>query len=433
MEHTIYLDFAQEGDATDMDSVKLANLEGNPSGNDGYGILNITTQEVAVEWGTVVSPYATGSYSYTFTVENGQTYFVSWEIIAESGDDPIYKTDQIGPFFTIDNTNIRAVTSFSGNYVQGAGATLMIKITNFDGIPVDAEDMSITIYDTDGVAITLGNNIPEHVDTGYYVYDWNMADDLPIGDYVIHWDYTVDDLEKAEVQYATVAEKDVDTYWFSGRRLDFRYALEHHLTCAQSIPIYYEQAKPTRDNKIFRFTFPRWNQSTGVNIYRNGLIVNSGAEVDYFKGSVTFDTALTSHDTINADYNFRWFTDEELNRFLVNALQTVNTFAPHSGYSLDTVPDRYIPAVLYGAAKDALRHLMMCIQFQQPAQIFGGLENAQKAFANFETLKQNYSSDWEKILEQKKFGPYPVTRMVVTPEYTLPGGRSRWFRYLFKG
>jgi len=73
------------------------------------------------------------------------------------------------------------------------------------------------------------------------------------------------------------------------------------------------------------------------------------------------------------------------------------------------------------------------LQFQQPAQIFGGPEQAKQAFANFETLKQNYSSDWEKLLEQKKFGPYPTTRMVVTPEYTLPGGRSRWFRYLFKG
>ena len=25
-----------------------------------------------------------------------------------------------------------------------------------------------------------------------------------------------------------------------------------------------------------------------------------------------------------------------------------------------------------------------------------------------------------------------LTRAVVVPEYTLPGGRSRWFRYLFK-
>jgi hypothetical protein len=92
-----------------------------------------------------------------------------------------------------------------------------------------------------------------------------------------------------------------------------------------------------------------------------------------------------------------------------------------------------VPALLYGAVKDALRNLLMCLNWQQPAQVFGGTEQAQKAFSNFETLKQNYEKDWEKLVEQKKFGPYPKTLCVVTPEYTLPGGRSRWFRYLFKG
>ena len=42
--------------------------------------------------------------------------------------------------------------------------------------------------------------------------------------------------------------------------------------------------------------------------------------------------------------------------------------------------------------------------------------------------------DLNKMYEQKKFGPYVgLTRMVVVPEYTLPGGRSRWFRYMFTG
>jgi hypothetical protein len=429
MEHTTYLDFEEDGQPIDMYSVKLA----SQNLSDNFGILDITTQTPVIAWGVLVSPYQTGSYSYTFTVENGHLYFISWEIVAVSGEDPYYRTDQVGPFFSVTRDNVGAVTSFSGNFVQGAGATLMLKITDFDGNPIDSENTIISIYDSEGVGVTLANNIPEHVDTGYYVYDWNIPDDQTIGSYTIVWDYVVDDLQKAEVQYVTVSEKDIDTYWFSGRRLDFRLALEHHLSCAQSIPIYYEQAKPTMDNQVFRFTFPRWNQSTGVKIYRNKLMIDSGITIDYFKGSVKFNTALTSHDIVNADYNFRWFSDDELNRFLINALQTVNVHAPHSSYTLDTIPDRYIPAILYGAAKDALRHLMMCIQFQQPAQVFGGLENAQKAFSNFETLKQNYSKDWEKLLEQKKLGPYPKTRMVVVPEYTLPGGRSRWFRYLFKG
>ena len=39
-----------------------------------------------------------------------------------------------------------------------------------------------------------------------------------------------------------------------------------------------------------------------------------------------------------------------------------------------------------------------------------------------------------KLYEQKKYGPYVgLTKTVTAPEFTLPGGRSRWFRYLFKG
>ena len=39
-----------------------------------------------------------------------------------------------------------------------------------------------------------------------------------------------------------------------------------------------------------------------------------------------------------------------------------------------------------------------------------------------------------KLYEQKAKQPYiGLTKTVTVPEFTLPGGRSRWFRYLFKG
>lgn len=429
MEHTVYLTFDQDDVPINLYSVKLASE--NPS--DAYGILNVTTGAAAVAWGTTVTPYTTGTYSYTFTVENANMYFVSWEIVANAGEDPTYKTDQVGPFFSVDNRDIRATSSYSGKFIQGFTTTLMIKITNFDGIAKDAESISLAIYDENSSAITLSHNVPEHVTLGYYVYDWAVDSDQAAGEYTIVWNYVVDDITKAEIQRIIIATDATDTAIHSGRALEFRLALEHHLHCAQTIPIYYEQSKPTRDNKTFRFSFNKWNQSAGTIVYRNENIVNEGVEIDYFDGKVVFDTVLSSYETVNVDYNFKWFSEDELNRFLLNALQTVNVYPPHSGYDLLNVPDRFTPIVIYGAAKDALRHLMMCLQFQQPAQVFGGLENAQKAFANFETLKQNYEKDWEKLLEQKKYGPYPTTRLVVTPEYTLPGGRSRWFRYLFKG
>jgi predicted amidohydrolase len=77
---------------------------------------------------------------------------------------------------------------------------------------------------------------------------------------------------------------------------------------------------------------------------------------------------------------------------------------------------------------------MMSLAFQEPQQVFGGQEKASALVSNLDTLKKNYEEDFNKMLDAKKFGPYiGLTRVVVTPEYTLPGGRSRYFRYLFSG
>jgi hypothetical protein len=337
-------------------------------------------------------------------------------------------------------SEIRSTASFRGKFKQGGVADLLIKITDFDGTPIDPSSIECVIYgpvetpSTDNETI-VDSSSPFQISDGYYVHSWEIASDQTIGTYNVTWTYIVGVEEKTELQTVVVVESQsnaVPSGFYTERLIQMREALEYHLSCAQTIPVYFEQAKPSRDNATYQFTFPDWNQSAGVKIYRNEVIINADAEVDYFKGTVTFDTEVLPQETGNADYNFKWFSEDELTRFLVNALQAMNTYAPHTGYTLDTVPDRFFPSVLYGAAKDALRHLMFCVNFQQPAQVFGGPDQAAKAFANFETLKQNYEKEVEKLLEQKKLGPYPKSRMVVTPEFTLPGGRSRWFRYLFK-
>ncbi len=428
METTIFLEFEESDVATNIYSVRLASQ--NPS--DGFGIWDMTAQTVKVDWGTVINPSPTGTYSYTFAVENGRMYFMSWEIIANEGESPTYKTDQIGPFFSVNNSDIRAVSNFSGKFTQGNRATIMLKVTSFEGIAIDAEEISISMYNENGIEVSLDNTTPEHVATGFYVYDWEIPDDQPKGEYTVVWSYVVDDIQKAEVQYIVVSEDATNTLLYSGRFLEFRMALEYHLTCAQSIPVYYEQAKPSRDRKKFRFSFKNWNQSADVKVYRNGNVVNDGVEVDFFNGTISFDETLAIQETVNADYNFKWFKDEELNRFLNNSVQTVNVYPPQSDYSIEDVADHHIPTILYGAAKDALRQLMMCLQFQQPQQVFGGPEGAKSAFQGFDTLKQNYEKDWEKLLEQKKYGRWPRIMVTTTPSFTLPGGRSRWFRMLFK-
>ncbi|MFA7365463.1 MAG: hypothetical protein WCZ12_03890, partial [Patescibacteria group bacterium] len=189
----------------------------------------------------------------------------------------------------------------------------------------------------------------------------------------------------------------------------------------------------TEDKRTYYFTFPRWNQSAQVRVYRNKSLIQDGLEVNYFKGYVRFTDPQSDFDLINADYNFKWFADEQLDDFLLSALRVFNQFPPYTNYNLMNLPDRHIPSVIYKAATDALRHLMLCLQFQEPQQVFGGSEKVQQAFSNFETLKKNYEEEWKLLFEnKKKFGYIGLTKVIVTPEFTMPGGRSRWFRQLFK-
>jgi len=384
---------------------------------------------VIPEW-TDPTKTAPGHYEKTFDTTQDIIYVVTWKIISELGKDPFYKTEQIGPVAEIVEKSIRTSADYKGTFKAGTIATLFLQVTNFDGAPIGVESINITIYDEEGGTVT--SKVPTTLGVGNFVFDWSIDADQEAGQYYIIWEYVVNDYTKTEKQTVNVSLVGEDSI-YQGVTQIRRFVLETYLSCAQAIPIYYEQSNPSRDNKTFSFSFPRWNQSTGVKIYRNGALVNSGIDINYFKGTVTFDDVLTSYDVVTADYNFRWFDIENLNIFLEVAVQVLNTFPPHSGYNIVTIPDKFLPAVLYKAATDALRQLLLCLQFQEAQQVFGGPEGAQKAFSNVESLKKNFEEEWKLLFEQKKYGPYTgLTRAVVTPEYTLPGGRSRWFRYLFK-
>ena len=427
-DRTIFIEYG-EGDAlTNAFSVTLSSEDGT------YGIKAFDSEVVIAADGTIPDNPSTGRYEYTFDTVPGEIYLVSWEIIPNVGNTPIYQEEQIGPFQDITNDGIRAVADKKGTYKPGSTAFLFLKVTTIDGIPINASNVNIIIRDSNGSTVTTGD--PDKPTDGFYVYEWDIDEDQTNGDYNVSWEYTIDNVTYYEAQEVIVAEDiDLVSSTYNPNMIATREALSYYISCAQHVPAYFEQAKPTFDRSTYRFTFPRWNQSTGVKIYRNNNLVEDGIEIDYFKGEVKFDTPLTQYDMVNADYNFRWFSDEELTRFLENALGDLNTYPPHTAYDFfgnTVVPDRFLPSVIRKAAADAIRKLMMCLQFQEPQQVFGGAENAQKAFSNFETLKKNYEADWQKTAENKKLGPYPRTMIISTPEYTLPGGRSRWFRYLFK-
>jgi len=335
-------------------------------------------------------------------------------------------------------TDIQAVTDYRGSLVQGTTTTLKLRLTNFQGDAESPESLTIQIFDEDGVAVLSSTGAPEQITKGFFIWDWEVSATQPIGPYDVIWTYEIDN-DVFEVTQGVIIISDGDdpdlTSPYSQRIADIRSAFEIYLGCTQAIPVVDEQGIICDDQKTVRFNFPRWNQNRGMRIFRNQKRVTGGIKVNYAKGEVEFITPLhDKYDSVNASYSMRWFSDEELDRFLLNSVHKMNNYPPQTPYGLQTVPDKYLPVVMYGAAVDALRTLIMCLQYQEPKEVFGGMEQAKEAASVFETLKQNYEKDAQDLLEVKKLFPYKgLTRVISTPEYTLPGGRSRWFRYLMGG
>jgi hypothetical protein len=412
-----------DGDLTDAYLVTLESEDGTYGAKTLGGIVIVPPATPTVN-------SSTGVYEYEI-VEPNDTYLVSWKIIQEITDDPTYIVQTITPLQT--NTEIQAVTENIGKFAVGSTATLTILITNFEGQAIDPYEISIRITDQSGIDVTLENPLPDRIKTGFYVFEWPILSNQSTGIYNIVWSYSFVGQPTSQLeQSVTLIKQGNSSALYSGRLGDLRAALESLICCTQRIPVYFEQSKPSFDRKTFTFSFKNWNAGAGIKIYRNKTaLVTSGLLIDYPNGQIIFDKPLTAYDIINVDYNFRWFTVEQLDFYILNAINVYNSFPPQTGYNVSTVPTWAIPAVLYKAAADAIREMIMCLMFQEPQQVFGGSEEAARIRSDLETLKKNYEGDWRLLMEQKKLGRYPQTRAISVPEYTLPGGRSRWFRYLF--
>lgn len=330
----------------------------------------------------------------------------------------------------------QASTKYEGVFKPGEIGIVMLTITDFEGNPQNPSSISIDI-NNESTGLLVESGIPEQIKDGYYIYEWEISSSQDIGNYTVTWEYDWDSTTYTEEQTVVVTEDTTNVGAYSEEALAMIRATEGYLMCPQHIPVYFEQARPTENYNTYRFTFGNWNQNPRTIIYRNKQILTGGYEIDYFNGTVTFEDDLTEYDAIYADYNFRWFTENDLYTFLQNSLKEINVAPPFQKWTLKDLAynieaAQYSAGVIYGAIKDAIRTFLMCLQFQQPQEVFGGPERANSAFNNMNSLKENYEASFNRIIENKKFGKYPRIGIISIPEYTLPGGRSRWFRMLYK-
>jgi hypothetical protein len=216
------------------------------------------------------------------------------------------------------------------------------------------------------------------------------------------------------------------------RLIGARGLLESFIGYAQRIPVFDEIGRLNRNRKMADFSFPRWNQPSKTKVFINGHISEIGYTVNYIDGKIVFDYPLASVDEVTASYTFRWFEDEELHAFIAEGINVFNQYAPHTTYTIMDLPDRYMVTATMQAAVFALRRLIMDLMYQEPAKVYGGMNRANKLIGSLDSLKKNYEDQLGNLYGEKVKFPYVgLTKTITTPMYTLPGGRSRWFRYLF--
>ncbi len=317
-----------------------------------------------------------------------------------------------------------------GSFQVGTQSAFFFFFNDINGTMYDPSDINISIFDPDGTLANSGTEL-DKLGVGVFGYAWTIPVSTggvatPTGTYSLTLTYVVETIDGPDTNTSTedfVVLESGGSGSFTIRQISGRAYLETLLQETQRIPVYNEILRFNKAKTVGEVTFGRWNQPAGARVYLNGQIKESGFDVDWWKGRITFPASLSQRDEVTVDYNFRWFSNEQMDAFLQQGVNVVNIWPPQSVYNIETIPDRWIIAAEYAAAIDAIRSLMFSTQYQSPAKIYG-TQRINDVFNHFDTLKKNFESQLDKMLEQKKYGSYlGLTKTVTVPEFTLPGGR----------
>jgi hypothetical protein len=192
--------------------------------------------------------------------------------------------------------------------------------------------------------------------------------------------------------------------------------------------------KVSRMSTVFGFAYGNWRQDPSPIVRLGKRIIDDGWHADY-DGKLYFDRLLSPEDVPNVSYSFSYFSKQELLSFLQLGLNMMNGLPPASEtYStLSSCPRAWWGPIILYAAATAMRRLIFGWSFQERRIIYGRPEEADKAYAIWQDLYKTYNDLFAEQAKNTKTRKLPGMVAFISPEYSLPGGRSRWFRYLYKG
>ena len=308
---------------------------------------------------------------------------------------------------------------------------------------------SISFSSSESLSSESGNVygpfIAQKEHTGLWYIDWFVPDSLATGRWFDVWKFkwTNDDPVKTEIYELIVNKEDklvnstspATTYSTGDLVFGMANDLEKNFIYeAMHIPIYWEQGYRAGDRKTINFAFGNWNHDPRPIVRINQKIRLDGWQPNY-NGNIYFDKNLDAEDMVYAQYNFKYFSREELLDFLNMGLYAMNATPPASiNYSnLNNAPFEWRFGILLYAAIKATQRLVFGLNFQERALIFAEKpELVQNAINNFKALYADWNTLWIEVKKDVKTLKLPSIGQIAVPEFTLPGGRSRWFRYLYK-
>jgi len=170
------------------------------------------------------------------------------------------------------------------------------------------------------------------------------------------------------------------------------------------------------------------------NIDYNGFI--------YFTDSNDDPIAIKSYDTIWATYNFKAVSNHQVNMMLTRAFLAITAQPGVPKYNqIGQAPHSWDPAIVSGAAGYLLRQLALQLSVPQ-ISIFFSLDirdeediksQRQEMMSMLNEKSKEYLSEFKDLKEVIRIERYPRLGIITTPEFQLPGGRTRFFRAMFKG
>ncbi len=119
-----------------------------------------------------------------------------------------------------------------------------------------------------------------------------------------------------------------------------------------------------------------------------------------------------------------------MNTALYMALQVINGQPGASKYQkVNDAPFYYEPAIVYGAAYFLLRNLTVQLTQRQRRLI---LEDPDaRVIDDIRQAANMYKEQFDSLTKSLPIARFPNVRGIVVPEFNMPGGRSRFFRYIW--